>query len=75
MPDKKRLAARWGRMEWFYYLHVPALLVSAFLLEFEMFTRVSLLYTTTVSAITAGATYGAKAEAASAEVAANGEDP
>ena len=54
-------------MELFYFSHVPVLVAMAFLLEFEMFVRVSGVYTTVVSAITAGATYGAKRKAEDAE--------
>ena len=68
--DTGRRDARRARLwERFYFTHIPALLAAAFLLDFERFTIVSLLYTTTVSAITAAATYGAKAKAAEAEVA------
>ncbi len=56
-------------MEIFYFLHVPVLVASLFLLEYETFVKVSLLYTTTVSAITAAATYGAKGKASDAEAA------
>lgn len=65
--DARRAAGRDRRMQWFYYSHAVPLVAIAFLLDFEMFTKVSLLYTTTVSAITAGATYGAKGKAERAE--------
>lgn len=66
-------AVRWEWMERFYYLHIVPLAASMFLLDFEAFTRLSLLYTTTVSAVTAGATYGAKAKAERAKHAADKE--
>lgn len=57
-------------IERFYYLHVVPLVTIAFVLDFELFTKVSLVYTTVVSAVTAGATYGARARAKMAEDAA-----
>lgn len=67
--DQARSAARRARrLERFYFTH-PPLLIAALALGFEWFTRVSLLYTTIVSAVTAAATYGAKAKAADAEAA------
>lgn len=56
-------------MQWFYYSHVIPLVGLVFFVDFEMFTKISLMYTTTVSAITAGATYGARGKAESAEAA------
>lgn len=71
MPNPERGARRDRVLQWFYYLHVIPLVAIAFLLEFELFTKISLVYTTTVSAVTAGATYGARGKAQRAEAAAN----
>lgn len=65
--NARREAARARWMARFYFAHVPVLAASVFLLDFETFTKMSLLYTTVVSAITAGATYGAKQKGADAE--------
>jgi hypothetical protein len=69
--EKAEAAARRAHvMEFFYFAHVPGLVASVVFLDFETFTKVSLLYTTIVSAITAAATYGAKRKASQAESAA-----
>ncbi len=56
-------------IKWFYYAHAAPLVAIAFVLNFELFTKISLVYTTTVSAITAGATYAARGKASAAEAA------
>lgn len=64
--DARRSARRARRLAKFYYLH-PPFLIAALFLGYETFTKISLLYTTIVSALTAGATYAAKGKATEAE--------
>lgn len=66
--DARRAERRLLWLERFYYTH-PPLLLAALALGIEGFTIVSLLYTTIVTAITAGATYGAKRKAVLAQIA------